>query len=143
MADSNHNASAQQNVVPNEDPALDKSKEHRHEHLHHDSFAEKGRQDDVMYSIGTTGEKSMIPDPDPNDDALRRRHHPERHAEHHPVEAKAPVPAMEYDDKYDEEKGSPEVSQEDNEDPQRHTIARLYKRYRPFVHLFIWLFFTG
>lgn len=143
MADSNHNTSPQHNVVPNPDPVLDKSKEHHHGHLHHDTLSERGRQDDIMYSIGTTGEKSMIPDADPNDDALHRRIHAERHAEHHPVEVKAPEPAMAYDEQYDEEKGSPETTQEENADPQRHTIARLYRRYRLFVHLFIWLFFTG
>jgi CNT family concentrative nucleoside transporter len=138
MADSAHNASTQHNVVPNLDPALDKSNEHRHAHLHHDAFAEKGRQDDIMYSVGTTGEKSMIPDADPNDDALHRRHHPERHAEHYPVEAKTPLPA-----EFDEENGGREVLQVDSTDPQRHTVARFYRRYRPFIHLFIWLFFTG
>lgn len=132
MAESTRNASAQQDVVPNLDPALDKSR------VHHNTFAEKARQDDIIYSTGTTGEKSMIPDPDPNDDALHRRHHPERHADQPAISKEAGV-GMEHD----EEKGAGPTSEEDVTDPQRHTIARLYRRYRIFVHMFIWFFFTG
>lgn len=124
--------------MPNLDLVLDKKKEHHHNHLHHDSLAEKGKQDDVVYLIDTTGEKNLIPNIDSNDDELQRRHHPERYTAQ-PIESKGMGLGIECD----EEKGSHEASQEEPTDPQRHKIARLYSRYRILVHLFIWLLFTG
>ncbi len=121
-----HNTSPQHHVPPNPDPALDISHEHHHRHLHHDSFAEKGREDEVVYSKGTTFESSTIPEESPQDHELHRRHHPEK------VEIKVG----------DAEKGMSSVGSED-EDPQTHTFSRFYAKYRILFHLFIWLLFTG
>ena len=121
-----HNASSQLHVVPNSDPALEASHEHHHRHLHHDAFAEKGREDEVVYSKGTTFERSTIPDENPQDHELHRRHHQEKGE----VEVG------------DAEKGITPVRYEE-EDPQTHTFSRFYGRYRIFFHLFIWLLFTG
>lgn len=123
-----HNPSSQQNVIQNDDPALQKSREHHHEHLHHDAHAEKGREDEVIYSYGTTFEGKTIPHQDPQDHDLRRR----RDAD----------VAKETATTFDPEQGilSPSRSEED---PQTHKFSNFYKRYRIFVHLFIWLFFTG
>jgi concentrative nucleoside transporter, CNT family len=136
MAEGNHSAIVQRGMVPNPDPVLGKRKEHDHDRLH-DAFAGKGREDDVIYSIGAAAEKSIL-DPDPNADALHQRHYPERHADQ-PTISKGAGLGMEHD----EEKGAGQTLDEDVTDPQRHTIARLYGRYRVFVHTFIWLFFTG
>ena len=123
-----HNASAQQHVIPNNDPALDILHEHHHGHLHHSAHAERGRDDDVIYSKGTTLEKNTIPHQDPQDHDLHRRHLV--------METKMATEAV------DAEKGalSPVRSEED---PQTHTLSTFYAKYRVLFHLFIWLFFTG
>lgn len=43
---------------PARDPALDPAHQHHHAHLHHTDFAEKGREDEVVYSVDIKG-----PDP--------------------------------------------------------------------------------
>lgn len=121
-----HNSSPQHHVVPNLDPALEISNEHHHRHLHHDAFAEKGREDEVVYSKGTTFEKSIIPEESPQDHDLHRRRHPEKGG----VEVE------------DAEKGVSPIRSEEA-DPQTHTFSRFYAKYRIFFHLFIWLLFTG
>ena len=124
----NHNQSSQHDVVFNADPALNVDKEHHHGHLHHSANAEKGREDKVVYSKGTTFEKSTIPHQDPQDHALHRR-------------------AYQGDSKRDvevadaEQDGLSPISSE--EDPQTHTFSSFYSRYRIFFHLFVWLLFTG
>lgn len=132
MADQRNHSS--HHLAHNADPALDVAHEHHHTHLHHDATAEKGRQDDAVYSAGTTAEPSVIPKQDPLDHALHRRHHPERKD-------------MEKDDPadYDAEKGgiSPISTSDQERDPQSHRFARFYARYRIFFHLFIALLFTG
>ena len=134
-----HNASAQHNVVLNTDPALEKSHEHNHGHLHHDARAEKGREDEVVYSKGTTFERSIIPHQDPLDHDLHRRHRPELAEGLQVGQTNEKSAQMEV---VDAEKGnlSPIRSEED---PQSHKFARFYARYRIFFHLFIWLVFTG
>ncbi len=127
--DENHNASAQQHIIASDDPALDKAHEHHHKHLHHDANAEKGREDEVVYSKGTTFEKSTIPHQDPQDHDLNRRIHAD-------VTASAPS-----DSKDIEKLGLAPIDSE--EDPQTHTFSNFYRRYRIFFHLLIWLFFTG
>lgn len=124
-----HNISAQHRVVENDDPALNISQEHQHGHLHHDKHAEQGRNEEVMYSEGTTFEKSTIPPQDPQDDDLARRRRPD--------------PAKKNVDINDTEKGSMSPDRFDEEDPRTHTLSSFYSRYRIFAHLFIWLFFTG
>ncbi|MCJ1454106.1 hypothetical protein MMC28_004456 [Mycoblastus sanguinarius] len=73
--DYNHNTSSQRHVVVNDDPVLRKDREHHHGHLHHSANTEKGREDDLAYSKGTTFEESTIPHQDPQDHNLHRRHH--------------------------------------------------------------------
>lgn len=123
-----HNPSSQQDVIKNDDPVLQKSHEHHHEHLHHDAHAEKGRKDEVIYSYGTTFEGRSIPHQDPQDHDLHRRRDADM--------AKEPATA------FDREQGALSPSRSE-EDPQTHTFSNLYKRYRIFFHLFVWLFFTG
>jgi CNT family concentrative nucleoside transporter len=124
-------------MARNLDPALDPAREHHHEHLHHDANAEKGRHDDPVYTIGTTAERSNVPDQDPMDHALHRRHHPERAGSGDKSIDKDPTVA--YDDKYDAEKGTADQEA----DPQNHNVSRFYRKYRIFFHLFLLLLFTG
>ena len=123
-----HNASAQRHVIPNNDPALEKSHEHHHGHLHHSAHAEQGREDDTVYTKGTTFEKSTIPHQDPQyHDLYRRRLVSQTNMTTEAVDA---------------EKGalSPVRSEED---PQTHTFSKFYAKYRVFFHFFTWLLFTG
>ncbi|MCJ1273042.1 hypothetical protein MMC21_000831 [Puttea exsequens] len=122
-----HNLSSQHHVITNHDPALDKSHEHHHQHLHHDANAEKGRQDEVVYSKGTTFEKSTVPHQDPQDHDLHRRKHAEDGGKsRNPDPERLDLEPVELED-----------------DPQSHNFSRFYRRYRMFFHLVIWFFFTG
>ncbi|TID26639.1 sodium/nucleoside cotransporter 1 /nucleoside cotransporter 1 [Venturia nashicola] len=129
---------AAQHVSP--DLALDASHEHTHQHLHHDARAEKGRTDEVVYSTGTTAEKSIIPDQDPLDHVAHRRQHAGDKINNHGPSEKETGIAYE-DGSYDAEKG--EISSAGEEDPKNHKFSRLYAKYRIFVHLFFLLLFTG
>lgn len=126
-AEHGHNVSLQHNVEPNSDLALHYSREHQHQHLHHDARAEKGREDEVVYSKGTTFENSTVPDESPQDHELYRRHHAEKNG-------------TQVDDA---EKGNIGPIIEQEEDPKTHTFSTFYARFRIYFHLFIWLFFTG
>jgi CNT family concentrative nucleoside transporter len=140
----NHNSSPMPGVVRNTDPALDISKEHHHEHLHHGANAEKGHvhdHDHVAYTTGTTNEPSVIPKADPLDDALHRRGHPERKAADHDIEKTG---GLEYDEKGSLSKEQTSTNAEaELEDPKRHRISRFYRAYRLWVHVVIGAFFTG
>lgn len=127
--DDNYNVSAQQHVLRNNDPALDRTLEHHHKHLHHDPNAERAREDDVLYSKGTTTDKGTIPHQDPQDHDLSRR----KHANVTTNGASETKDIEQLDlDRIDSE-----------EDPQTHTFSNFYRRYRIFFHIFIWIFFTG
>lgn len=121
-----HNSSMQRDVELNPDLALHLSHEHQHRHLHHSSLAEKGREDEVVYSKGTTFEISNIPDQDPQDHALHRRHVSDKNG-------------VSLDDA---EKGQT-FSSPAEEEPRTHTFSHFYARYRWAFHVFIWLLFTG
>lgn len=133
-----HSTPAAQHLSP--DLALHPSHEHTHQHLHHDARAEKGRTDEVVYSAGTTAEKSIIPDQDPLDNVAHRRQHAGEDVRDHGVSGKET--GIAYEDKpYDAEKG--EMSSTGEKDPNNHKFALLYAKYRIFVHLFFLLLFTG
>lgn len=134
-----HTAPAANHVSP--DLALHASHEHTHQHVHHDARAEKGRADEVVYSTGTTAEKSIIPNQDPLDNVAHRRLHAGDHVIEHGVSGKET--SIAYDDKsYDAEKGGI-TSTGEEKDPKNHKFSNLYAKYRIFVHLFILLLFTG
>lgn len=120
-----HNASHQKHVEANLDPALDISHEHQHQHLHHSSHAV--HSEEVSYTKGTTDEPSTVPRADAMDNAMLRRHIGEKGSYEVQDAEKADM--------------SPEPMEE--EDPRHHTFSNLYRRFRPFVHLFIFLLFTG
>lgn len=124
-----HNASAQHHVLPNPDLALHYSHEHQHAHLHHSPHAEIGRVDDVAFSEDTTFEKSNVPDQNPAD--FNTHHH------HNPDEKRIVIQDE------DAEKAGFEAYPSQEEEPRTHRVTKLYARYRIFVHLFIWLLFTG
>ncbi|KAF1985513.1 H+/nucleoside cotransporter-like protein [Aulographum hederae CBS 113979] len=120
-------------LAVNSDPALNPANEHHHAHLHHNPRAEQGREDEVVYSVGTTNEKSTIPHQDAQDHDLHRRGHPERKGGFD----------KEADVEYDAEKGSAGYPSEEEKDPQNHRFANFYAKWRIFFHMFILALFTG
>lgn len=129
MAD--HNYSPQHHVSRNNDAALDVSREHRHDHVHHNTFSEKGGHDDPQYTSGTTFNTHLIPDASPQD----------HHTLHRGLAAeKGQV------DVIDAERGtafSPNGVIDVDADPKLHRFSHFYLRYRFFFHFAIFLLFTG
>jgi CNT family concentrative nucleoside transporter len=125
-----HNSSPMPGVVRNPDPALDISREHHHEHLHHSALAEKGHSsaDHSSYTIGTTVDPSIIPDADRRGHAV------------HDIEKAG---GLEYEEKNSLNKSRTGSDPEAEVDPQRHSASRYYRKYRVVVHVFIGALFTG
>ena len=57
-----NSASPQDHIAQNNDPVLDPAHQYHHGHLHHDIPVEKDSEDEVVYSNGSTINKSTIPD---------------------------------------------------------------------------------
>lgn len=122
------NPSVQHHIQRNHDPALDPANEHIHGHLHHTAHAEQDRCE-TEYSKGTTFEKSNIPNQEPHDQPIHRKHPP----------ANPPITST----VADTEKGDFSRDSSSEDDPRTHTLSNFYLKYRLFFHLFIWLLFTG
>ena len=131
-----HNPSKQIGVEENPDLTLHYSHEHQHKHLHHGRPSLSGRDDEVLYAEGTTFDKSNIGEVGPQD---YKTHHL---LTQHPVDEKDCGAG-------DAEKGAigqmgvPDSTSSDQGDGRNHRFKRAYVKYKIFVHLFIWLFFTG
>ncbi|KAL9116116.1 MAG: hypothetical protein Q9227_000485 [Pyrenula ochraceoflavens] len=121
-----HNTSRQEGVETNPDLALHLSREHHHQHLHHSAAAEKGREDDVVYSKDTTFQKSNVSDQFSPDHGLHQRHTAEKNGV----------------DIVDAEKGSA-TPLDNDKGPRSHSFSRFYAKYRWAFHIFVWLLFTG
>ena len=139
MADSSlpsgHNASAQHSVHVNPDLALHVSREHHHQHVHHDAFAEKDRHDEIAYTTGTTFEPSAIPDQD------LRNHSVSKNEQHLKSESgKGGETKV-----IDAEKGrTPSLTDLESDEPaEKGMFSRYYAKFRISVHLFVLLLFTG
>ena len=123
-----HNTSLQHNVATDPDPALNVSHEHHHTHLHHSSKAV--HDEGVSYSKGTTDEPSVIPKADAMDNALHRRH----------VDTEYEKGGLKFQDA---EAGEVSAAGSEEEDPRSHRLSHVYRRFKPFVHLLIFIVFTG
>ncbi|KAK7959613.1 uncharacterized protein PG986_004467 [Apiospora aurea] len=125
-----HNASHQHGVDINPDPALDYAHEHRHEHNNHGGAAAAhkghlGQHDEVVYSAGTTDKSHDLMDK-PSQDYTT-----------HKLRDTAAEKSV------DEESGRVGAVDETEESTGRKwTWKRFYRKFRLFVHIFIWLFFT-
>ncbi|KAF1831159.1 H+/nucleoside cotransporter-like protein, partial [Decorospora gaudefroyi] len=131
-----HNSSPMPGVARNDDPALDIAREHEHPHVHHSAHA--AHPDNIVYSSGTTDEKtSKFFQPSAQDSHLHHRH---------PVDEKHDLEkANGYD--YEVEKATPcssdpELEAEEKKKPW-YSPSVLYRRYRLPLHIFIGAFFTG
>lgn len=128
-----HNPSAQKGVDENPDLALHYSHEHQHKHLHHGRPSLSGRHDEVLYADGATFDRPNVNDPGPQD-----------YIKHHLRSERA-------DEKdfvtMDTEKGAIDPSRTETTgsevEGKGHRLPRIYSKYKIFVHLFIWLVFTG
>jgi concentrative nucleoside transporter, CNT family len=106
----------------NSDPALQESHQHRHEHLHHSPRVDAHDHHDPVYTKGTTFGSTLVPEQD-----KLHKHEGEKNG------------LPEYSD---QEKNG--VITRDEEEGERPSGAKAYyRRFRPFVHLFIFLLFTG
>lgn len=113
---SGHNSSLQEGVIPNPDPALQFSNEHRHLHLHHGGLAANpaNHPDEVVYSTSSP-DKSLEK---PQDYAAAEK------------------------SVTDEESGAVgNISGDENE--KKSFISYWYRKLRAYVHLTIWLVFTA
>ncbi|KAF1851503.1 sodium/nucleoside cotransporter 1 /nucleoside cotransporter 1 [Cucurbitaria berberidis CBS 394.84] len=132
-----HNSSPMPGVVRNNDPALDIAREHEHEHVHHSARA--SHTDNVVYTTGTTDDRSTVPTPSAQDSHLHHRHPlDEKHVEHD-LEKSAG-----YD--YEVEKGTHSSADPELEAEKRkkwYSPSVLYRKYRLPVHIFIGALFTG
>jgi CNT family concentrative nucleoside transporter len=116
------------------DPALDPSHEHTHEHLHHGHRISQDGRDQATYTIGTTNEPSIIPNPSPED-----------HLHYHEKSEKNKGDGINVDDVEKGEMGNiSQVSTSSGEaDPKNHRYSSFYRRYRIWFHLAIWIVATG
>ncbi|KAF1356106.1 hypothetical protein EJ07DRAFT_130387 [Lizonia empirigonia] len=131
-----HNASAQQGVAPSNDLALHVSHEHQHEHVHHSPRA--AHDDHITYTVGTTDDKSQIPDPSTLDHGLHHRL-PEKHGLHGHGEYEKNAD-IDFEEKGTRSSTDPEA---DVEKKSKWSPSVLYRRFRLPVHILIGAFFTG
>lgn len=130
MAPERHNASWQDGVAPNYDPALDTAHEHRHSHLHHSAAALRNREHEtVVYSTGVIPDRSIVPE-----DKTHEQH----------VHQKWRATSKDRDADSAEKGGMVNsIETTSSEEKERGRFARFYTRWRIFFHMFIFLFFTG
>lgn len=112
-----HNSSPQEGVAQNPDPALDLANEHHHSHLHHGALTSNTTKhpDEVVYS-NASPEKSFDK---PHDYAAAEKM------------------------VTDEESGKIGRITADESEERRGPTAYYYRRYRAYVHIFIWAVFTA
>jgi CNT family concentrative nucleoside transporter len=127
-----------QGVAHNDDPALDIAREHHHQHVHHSAHG--AHPDNIVYTSGTTDEKtSKFFQPSPLDHGNQNLH--QRHSvnEKHDIEK-----AGGYD--YEVEKATrsssdPELEAEKK--PWYTSFGAFYRAFRLPIHIFIGALFTG
>jgi CNT family concentrative nucleoside transporter len=127
-----HNPSMQHGVDPNPDLALHYSHEHQHAHMHHGRKASvnQDKEEHVTYATGAE---------EPRGDLLAR---PSQDYTAHKLRAVDEKPEF---NAQDSEKGvvSPTRLSSEEGDGKKHRVSHFYKKYRIFVHIFIWLVFTA
>jgi concentrative nucleoside transporter, CNT family len=132
-----HNMSMQRSVDENPDLTLHYSHEHQHKHIHHGRPSLTGKRDEVLYAEGTTADNHMaFVDNNPQD-----------YVKHQLRKPSEQIHEKDFSNSSDAEKGVVDPARVDShgseEDGQKHRTSHLYAKYKIFVHLFIWLLFTG
>ncbi|KKY22795.1 putative h+ nucleoside cotransporter [Phaeomoniella chlamydospora] len=124
-----------EHATARDDPALQESHQHHHEHLHHSARAEAGRHDDPAYTTGTTFESTQILSHSPLDHDPNGHHHDDKNG------LSTEKVGMTVDDA---EKGGNSIPSDAGvADSQTHRFARFYRRYKIFFHVFFLALFTG
>ncbi|KAL6882187.1 Na+ dependent nucleoside transporter C-terminus domain-containing protein [Trichoderma longibrachiatum] len=128
MADSAPHQNAVDGIHHNPDPALEPAHQHQHHHKHHSSRVDAAGHDDAVYAKGVNLDPDLVPAQDHTHD---EKHH---------------IPAPEYSDH--EKIGQTDIVRtgidSDEADSQRRwRFGIAYRHYRAFVHVFIFLLFTG
>ncbi|CBX97783.1 similar to H+/nucleoside cotransporter [Plenodomus lingam JN3] len=146
MADvRDHNSSPMPGVARNPDPALDISREHEHQHVHHSARA--AHPDNIVYTTGTTEDRSHVPNPTALDSHLHfRRQSDEKQAQ--PDLEKDLEKAGGYDYEVEKATNSSGEHISRNHEPEAekkpwYSPSVLYRNYRLPAHLLIAAFFTG
>ncbi|KAI2611948.1 H+/nucleoside cotransporter-like protein [Hypoxylon sp. NC1633] len=111
-----HNPSSQTDVAVNPDPALDLANEHQHQHLHHGAPTANtaNHPDEVVYSIASP------------DKSLEKPHE-------YPAEKSIT----------DEDSGNVGHIRGDVVEGNKYSISYWYRKFRAYVHFFIWAVFTA
>lgn len=126
-----HNAAPQHGVAPNPDPALDITREHQHEHVHHAPSAQTPTN--VVYTSHTTQDHSIIADQNTAHDAnLHRRSGGDRKNSNGSLGIYEKNQNLDINDA---EKGSsiPDASRDhDEEKKEKGKFALFYAKYRIF-----------
>ena len=132
-----HILSMQRSVDENPDLALHYSHEHQHKHLHHGHPSLAGKRDEVLYADGTTADNHLG----------FVNNGPQDYVKHQLRKPSEQIHEKDFSNSSDAEKGTMDptrVMTNDLEDDGRpHRTSRTYAKYRIFVHIFIWLFFTA
>ena len=119
--------SLEQNMIHGDVSAPQSHNEHHPDHVHNNSYVEKGREDGAIYSHGTTFKESTFLHQDPQDHDLHRR----RQSDPANETAAAVDPAQSMF--YSNAEGHSQI----------HIFSRSYKRNRIIFHLLIGVVFTG
>jgi CNT family concentrative nucleoside transporter len=137
IPDHGHNLSMQKSVDENPDLTLHYSHEHQHKHLHHGRPSLTGKHDEVLYAEGTTIDNHMA---FVNDN-------PQDYSKHQLRKPSEQIHEKDFSNSDDAEKGITDptriATNSSEDDGKKHRISRTYAKYRIFVHIFIWLFFTA
>jgi CNT family concentrative nucleoside transporter len=135
MADREHNSSAMPGMTHNPDVALDRSREHTHEHVHHSTHAVHQDNSTPVYTTGTTDEKvSKLLQPSAQDSHLQ-------HRGAYPPQDVEKSGGLDYEEKGTRSSSDPEA--EDVEKKKWYSPSVLYRRYRLPAHILIGALFTG
>ena len=126
-ADQNDVSDLQEHVVQGDVSTLQSPNEHHPDHVHHDLHIGQDRDNETVYSYGTTFKESTFLHQHSQDHDLYRRRHTDP--------AKEPAAAV------DPEQGMCPSNAEEH--PQTHTFFSLYTRYCIVFHLLFGIVFTG
>lgn len=118
-----HSSSPQQDIIQRDSRTVQHSNERHRDHVHHNVDLEKGKENQIINSYGTTFEEKTIPHRDLQDQDSHRR----RHADIRKESAVAVDLSLSHFD----------------ESSESHTLSNFYKRYRILFYLFFWIVFTG
>ena len=133
-----HNPSLQQGVDENPDLTLHYSHEHQHKHVHHGRPSLVDKHDDVLYAEGTTTDNHLA----------FVNNNPQDYVKHELRRPSEQIHEKDFSNSSDAEKGVLEdpsrvLTNGSDDDGKKHRTSRTYAKYKIFVHIFIWLFFTG